>query len=68
MAVQFQKAMEKLSQRNGPLHLVTMSAGNYGKSFAMAANQMGIKATVLMPNTAPETRVVKLKEQGAYYY
>ena len=60
--MQFQKAKENFKE--GHPHFVTMSAGNYAKSFAAAASQMGIKATVLMPDTAPDSRVKKLRGQG----
>jgi threonine dehydratase len=33
-----------------------MSAGNYGKAFAYATNESGLKAVVLMPDTAPPNR------------
>lgn len=37
--------------------LVAMSAGNYGKAFAFAAQQLGLPATVVMPDIAPISRV-----------
>ncbi|MGH0139031.1 UNVERIFIED_CONTAM: hypothetical protein FKN15_068162 [Acipenser sinensis] len=37
-------------------HFVTMSAGNYGKSFAYASKHYGSRGKVLMPETAPATR------------
>ncbi len=37
--------------------LVAMSAGNYGKAFAYAAQQLGLPATVVMPENALVSRV-----------
>ena len=37
--------------------LVAMSAGNYGKAFAFAAQQLGLPATVVMPDNAPVSRI-----------
>uniref|UniRef100_A0A3B3C8D4 L-serine deaminase n=1 Tax=Oryzias melastigma TaxID=30732 RepID=A0A3B3C8D4_ORYME len=39
-------------------HFVTMSAGNYGKSFAYALKHYGSKGKVVMPETAPESRSI----------
>ena len=36
--------------------LVTMSAGNYGRSFGYATKELGLSGTVLMPDTAPDNR------------
>ena len=30
--------------------------GNYGRSFAYAAQKMGVSGTVIMPETAPQNR------------
>lgn len=37
-------------------NFVTMSAGNYGKSFAYACKHYGSKGKVVMPETAPISR------------
>jgi len=44
---------------------VTMSAGNYGKSFAFIASKMKIPATICLPETAPKERAELLKAMGA---
>ena len=36
--------------------LLSMSAGNYGKAFAYMTRDMGLKAKVIMPDTAPANR------------
>lgn len=44
---------------------VTMSAGNAGRTFAFLCGQLGVKATVCMPNTVPADRVAKIKALGS---
>ena len=44
--------------------LVTMSAGNYGRSFGYAAKQLGLSGTVLMPDSAPDNREAVLRGFG----
>ncbi|XP_068611375.1 L-threonine ammonia-lyase [Brachionichthys hirsutus] len=45
-------------------HFVTMSAGNYGKSFAYASQHYGSKGKVVMPETAPVSRSILIKSFG----
>ncbi len=45
-------------------HFVTMSAGNYGRSFAFAAMKTGARGTVLMPESAPESRAEAIRGMG----
>ena len=42
-------------------HLVTASAGNYGKDFAYIAKYLGLNTTVVMPHNAPADRVEIIK-------
>eukprot|EP00794_Sanderia_malayensis_P006278 gene6278-6999_t len=46
--------------------LITISAGNYGRSFAYLARELGVaeNAKVFMPNTVNETRRSKIKALG----
>ena len=44
-----------------------MSAGNYGKAFAYAAQQLGLPATVVMPDNAPVSRA-RIIEVYAWCY
>ncbi|XP_064633943.1 uncharacterized protein LOC135491749 [Lineus longissimus] len=44
--------------------LITMSAGNYGKAFAYATGQLGLKAVVLMPESAPVNRAEVIQSYG----
>lgn len=43
----------------------TASAGNHGAGVAMAANLLGLTATVYVPHTAPEVKVRRIEEFGA---
>ncbi|KAJ8373743.1 hypothetical protein SKAU_G00043230 [Synaphobranchus kaupii] len=45
-------------------HFVTMSAGNYGKSFAYATKHYGSQGKVVMPETAPQSRSVLIQSFG----
>ena len=49
---------------NGSKRLVTMSAGNYGRSFAYMCKELGFKAKVVMPLTAPQNRVDVINSYG----
>nr|XP_014347771.1 PREDICTED: L-threonine dehydratase catabolic TdcB-like isoform X1 [Latimeria chalumnae] len=46
----------QFANKEGEGHFITMSAGNYGKSFAHASKHYGFKGKVLMPETAPSSR------------
>ncbi|XP_043964280.1 L-threonine dehydratase catabolic TdcB isoform X3 [Gambusia affinis] len=54
----------QLSRRPSGGHFVTMSAGNYGKSFAYASKHYGFKGKVVMPETAPESRATLIQTFG----
>ncbi|MCP5082375.1 MAG: pyridoxal-phosphate dependent enzyme [Alphaproteobacteria bacterium] len=44
--------------------VATHSSGNHGQSLSYAAGQRGIKATVIMPNTAPEPKKAAVRGYG----
>ncbi|XP_071494949.1 L-threonine dehydratase catabolic TdcB-like [Diadema antillarum] len=50
---------------NNEKEVITMSAGNYGKAFSFAMQKMGLRARVLMPETAPEDRERIMKGYGS---
>ncbi|KAK1790535.1 hypothetical protein P4O66_014423, partial [Electrophorus voltai] len=52
----------QFSRRSKGDHFVTMSAGNYGKSFAYASKHFGIKGKVVMPDTAPVSRSLLIQQ------
>ena len=45
--------------------VVAASAGNHGQAVAWAARELGVKATVLMPQDAPMAKVEATKSYGA---
>lgn len=45
--------------------VVTVSSGNHGKGVAFAAKMLGIKAVVVLPNTAPSIKVEGIRTLGA---
>lgn len=47
---------------------VTMSAGNYGKSFAYASKHFGSKGKVVMPETAPENKFIFIQVRGCLWH
>ena len=44
--------------------VVTASAGNHAQDLALAAREMGIKATIVMPKTTPEIKVEGVRSRG----
>lgn len=51
----------QFARRKSGGHFVTMSAGNYGKSFAFASKFYGCKGKVVMPETAPVSRSILIQ-------
>jgi threonine dehydratase len=47
------------------LPVYTISAGNMGAALARAANLMGVRAVVVVPDTAPATKLAGIKRWGA---
>src|SRR3712207_2169257 len=45
--------------------VITASAGNHAQGVAVAARLHGIKATIVLPEAAPLTKVAATKSQGA---
>lgn len=45
--------------------LVTVSGGNHGIAVAKIASSMGLKATIVMPETAPATSIARIRADGA---
>lgn len=44
--------------------VVTASAGNHAQGLALAARELGIKATIVMPRTTPELKVQGVRARG----
>lgn len=45
--------------------VVTASAGNHAQGVALAARELGIKATIVMPCATPELKVLGVRSRGA---
>src|SRR5688500_7728140 len=45
--------------------VITYSSGNHGQAVAMAAEQLGARAVIVMPTTAPKVKVDGCKSYGA---
>jgi threonine dehydratase len=50
---------------NPGMPVYTISAGNMGAALARAANLMGVRAVVVVPDTAPATKLSGIKRWGA---
>lgn len=45
--------------------VITASAGNFGQGLCSAANLLGVKCTVIVPETAAKTKVSAMRDMGA---
>jgi len=57
-------AMSRLSPAARAAGVVTMSAGNAAQAIAYAGRAQGVHVTVVMPETAPKTKVAATKGYG----
>src|SRR5688500_7827080 len=58
-------AVAALDDRAKSAGVVGYSAGNHGRGLARAARLAGVAATVVMPDTAPSTKIRGTREEGA---
>ncbi len=56
--------LAQLSAEERARGVVTASAGNHAQGVALAAKQMGIEATIVMPRTTPELKVQGVRARG----
>lgn len=54
----------QLSEEEKARGVITASAGNHAQGVALAAKQLGIKATIVMPRTTPELKVQGVRARG----
>ena len=54
-----------LSEDEKKKGVVAYSSGNHGQAVAYAAHVLGVKATVVMPETAPAIKIEKTRAHGA---
>ena len=64
-AFKFRGALSKISTLPRGSKIVCASAGNHSQGCALSAKLCGIKCTVYMPETAPESKVLATKGYGA---
>ena len=57
--------LQNLSPAEQALGVVTASAGNHAQGLALAAQHMGVAATIVMPRTTPEIKVNAVRSFGA---
>jgi threonine dehydratase len=57
--------MSRLTQEQRRSGVVAASAGNHAQGVAMAAQKMGIRATIVMPLTTPQIKVDAVRRLGA---
>lgn len=55
----------QLTQRKEVKGVIAASAGNHAQGVALAAQRLGIKATIVMPKTTPDIKVNAVKSYGA---
>ena len=46
--------------------IIAASAGNHAQGLALAAQKLGIEATIVMPTTTPEIKVNSVRAKGAH--
>lgn len=59
-------AMLALSEDDLSLGVVSASAGNHGLGIALAAEHLGVRATVFVPNTAPVVKRASMAAHAAH--
>ncbi|VEF11262.1 threonine dehydratase [Pseudomonas fluorescens] len=55
----------QLSDAQKSCGVITASAGNHAQGVALAARELGIAATIVMPSTTPELKVIGVRSRGA---
>jgi threonine dehydratase len=61
----FRGALNALSRLQRGTHVVTASAGNHGRAIALAAEMLGLQATVFTPRDAPRAKLDAIRRHGA---
>ncbi len=57
--------IQKLSEKERANGVVAASAGNHAQGVALSARELGVKATIFMPQTTPEIKVRAVEALGA---
>lgn len=56
--------MAQLTDEEKVRGVITASAGNHAQGVANAAKYLGVKATIVMPKTTPDVKVINVKRLG----
>ena len=57
-------AIQQLSEAQKKAGVVTHSSGNFGQALALAAKNLGVKAYIVMPSSAPSVKIEAVKTYG----
>jgi len=57
--------IRRLLETDDVEHVVAASAGNHAQGVALAATKLGVESTIVMPKTAPQTKVEATRGYGA---
>ncbi|MFW6448594.1 MAG: threonine ammonia-lyase [Halobacteriota archaeon] len=57
--------LKRTLETEGVEHAIAASAGNHAQGVALAATRLGIDATIVMPTTAPQTKIDATRGYGA---
>lgn len=57
--------ISQLSRADKSRGVICMSAGNHAQGVALAAQKLHIKATIVMPTSAPEIKITAVRKLGA---
>lgn len=57
-------AIQRLSLDVRARGVITYSSGNHGQAVAWAAAKVGVRAVIVMPDTAPRMKVARIRELG----
>ncbi|MCP5209443.1 MAG: threonine ammonia-lyase, biosynthetic [Hahellaceae bacterium] len=55
----------QLTEEEKARGIICASAGNHAQGVALASQKLGIKATIVMPQTTPEIKVNSVRDRGA---
>lgn len=54
-----------MSEAQRKAGVIAFSSGNHAQAMALAARELGVKVTIVMPNDAPETKLAATRGYGA---
>ncbi len=57
--------LSRIADREGAEEVVAASAGNHAQGVALAATETGVPSTIVMPTTAPQSKIDATRSYGA---